>query len=250
MNPKLNNRGRGDGSGIHLTRFSERKVSVNDAPVSSPEAAGAAGGSRGMGFIKGAIDSALALVKSPSGYMTANKEAPATINEIMVNYVAVLAAIPFLATLLGDLWYYSAYAPLGFVGSFVAYAFVSAVLAYILNVVAVYVIAMVIGALAPTFGSVPDQVKAMKLAAFVFTPVFLIGILDIVPLLGVLSILGVLYGLYILYLGLPILLGTPADKTVTYLVAVLVVTVVVYLIMGEIVGLVSAAVFHAGGGIL
>ena len=63
------------------------------------------------------------------------------------------------------------------------------------------------------------------LAAFVYTPVFLIGILSIIPVLGYLSILGLLYGLYILYLGLPILQNTPKDKTVIYTIAVLVVSI-------------------------
>ena len=205
------------------------------------------GGSGAANFIMGTINSAIALVKNPVGYITANKDAPATVMGIMVNYVAVLAAIPFIATLIGYLWYYSLYIPFGFAGSFVAYAFVSAILTYILDVIGVYVIAIVIGALAPTFGSTSTQIKSLKLASFIFTPVFLIGALNIIPFLGVLEILGILYGLYILYLGLPIMLGTPKDKAVTYVVAVVVATLVVYLIIGFIIGAVSVAAFHAGG---
>jgi len=55
----------------------------------------------------GAINSAIALVRNPVNYITSNKDTPATVNGIMLNYVAVLAAIPFFATLIGDLWYYS-----------------------------------------------------------------------------------------------------------------------------------------------
>jgi len=134
------------------------------------------------------------------------------------------------------------------VGSFVAFAFASAILTYILDVVGVYVIALVIGMLAPTFNSSNDRIKSLKLAAFIFSPVFLIGVLNIIPLLGFLEILGVLYGLYILYLGLPIMLGTPKERVVTYLVAVVVATFVVYLVIGAIVGVVTAAVFHFGMG--
>ena len=205
------------------------------------------GGSGAANFIMGTINSAIALVKNPVGYITANKDAPATTMGIMVNYVAVLAAIPFIATLIGYLWYYSLYIPFGFAGSFVAYAFVYAILTYILDVIGVYVIAMVIGILAPSFGSTSNQIKNLKLASFIFTPVFLIGALNIIPFLGVLEFLGILYGLYILYLGLPIMLGTPKDKAVTYVVAVVVATFIVYLIIGFIVGAVSVAAFHVGG---
>jgi hypothetical protein len=198
----------------------------------------------------GTISSAIALVRNPVSYITANKDTQATVMGIMVNYVAVLAAIPFLATLIGDLWYYSLYIPFGFVGSYAAFALVSAVLTYILDVIGVYVIAIVIGMLAPTFKSSSDQIKNLKLAAFIFTPVFLIGVLDIIPILAVLTILGVLYGLYILYLGLPIMLGTPKERTVTYVVAVVIATFVVYLVIGAIIGVISAAIFHVGMGFL
>jgi len=203
-----------------------------------------------MGFVMGTINSAIALVKNPTGYMSANKDAPATVRGIMMNYVAVLAAIPFVATLIGNLWYFNAFLPVGFVGSFVAYAILAAVLTYILDVVAVYVVALVISMLAPTFGSSNDQIKSLKLASFIFTPAFLIGILDLIPILSLLTILGVLYGLYILYLGIPIVLGTPKEKVLGYAIAVVVATFVVYLIIGAIIGVVTAAAFHTGMGII
>ena len=194
----------------------------------------------------GTINSAIALVKNPLSYMTADKDVPATVNSIMINYVAVLAAIPFLATLIGYLWYYDLYIPFGFAGSFVAYAFVYAFLFYILDIVAVYVVALVIGFFAPTFGSSNDRIKSLKLSAFIFTPAFLIGILNIIPFLGILAILGILYGLYILYLGLPILLGTPKERVVTYVVAVVIATFVVYFVLDAIIGVITNAAFHAG----
>jgi hypothetical protein len=203
-----------------------------------------------MNFVMGTINSALALVKSPVGYITANKDAPASVRDIMVNYVAVLAAIPLVATLVGDLWYYALFIPRGFVGSLVAYAFVSGILTYILDVIGVYVLALVIAMLAPTFSSSNDRIKAMKMSAFIFTPVFLIGVVHILPFLDIITIIGVLYGLYILYLGLPILQATPKDKVVTYLVAIVIATFIIYLVIGEIVGLVASLAFHVGVGLL
>jgi hypothetical protein len=201
-----------------------------------------------MAFIMNPITSAFALVRNPIAFIAANKETPATVRGIMLNYVAVLAAIPFFATLIGNLWYYNLYLPFGFAGSLAAYAFVRAILVYILDVVAVYVIAMVIRMLAPTFNSSVDQIKSLKLAAYIYTPVFLISILDLIPILNVITILGVLYGLYILYLGLPILLATPKERVLTYVVAVVIATFVVYLVVGAIVGAITAAVFLASLG--
>jgi hypothetical protein len=198
-----------------------------------------------MGFVMNSINSAIALVKSPGAFISANKDTPSTVNDIMIKYVAVLAAIPFFATLIGDLWYYSLYLPIGFVGSFAGYAFTSAVLTYIFDVIAVYVIAVVIRILAPTFNSSVDQIKSLKLAAYIYTPVFLIAVVNIIPLLSVLAILGVLYGLYILYLGLPIILGTPKEKVIGYVVGIVIATIIVYVVFGLIISAVTFAAFAA-----
>jgi hypothetical protein len=197
----------------------------------------------------GTINSAIALIKNPVGYMTANKDVPATTRDLMM-YVAVLAAIPFFATLIGDLWYYSVFALFGFVGSYVAYAFTAAILTYIFDVIAVYIMAIIIRMLAPTFGSTADPIKSLKLAAFIYTPAFLAGIFNIIPFLGIIALLGLLYGLYILYMGLPIMVGTPKDKTVTYTIAVLVAVFVVYFIFAAILGGITAAIFLTRFGIL
>jgi hypothetical protein len=219
-----------DTSGLHV-----RPTSPTDAPaVGSPSTGG------GM-FIMGAINSAIALVKNPVAFMTADKDKPATVNSIMINYVAVLAAIPFFATLIGDLWYYSLFAT--FVGSYIEYAVVYAVVVYILDVIAVYVIGLVIQMLSSNFASTKDLIKSLKLSAYIFTPAFLIAVLNIIPFLGVLGILGLLYGLYILYLGLPIVLGTSKEKVVPYVVAIVVATLIIYFVIGIIVSAVTAAFF-------
>jgi hypothetical protein len=192
-------------------------------------------------FIMGTINSAIALVKSPLSFMTAEKDASATVNSIMINYVAVLAAIPFVATLIGYLWYYSLF---GFYANFlIGYAFTLAILTYILDVVAVYVVGVIIQMLSNNFGSMNDRIKSLKLSAWIFTPAFLIGVLNIIPFLGILTFLGILYGLYILYLGLPVVLNTPKDKVVPYVVVTVVATFIVYVVIGAIIGVITAAVF-------
>ncbi|HEY6282493.1 MAG TPA: Yip1 family protein [Nitrososphaerales archaeon] len=223
-----------------------RKAPFRDVPNSPPSGSGAASSS--SNFIMGTINSAIELVKNPAGFITAHQGDPATRNEIMVKYVAVLALIPLFATLIGNLWYYSLFARFTLVGSFAAYAFVQAVLTYVLDVAAVYVIAIVIRMLAPTFNSTVDEIKSLKLAAYIFTPAFLIAILDIIPPLRGLTFLGVLYGLYILYIGLPIVLATPKDKVVTYVVAVVVATLVVFVVIGVIISLIAVLAFAASFG--
>ena len=140
----------------------------------------------------------------------------------------ILALVPLVGRLIGDLIFYS--------GNGVGYAIAGSIVAYILDVIAVFVVGIIIWKLAPSFNTSTNQSKATVLAAFVYTPAFLIGILSIVPVLGYLAILGLLYGLYILYKGLPIMLNTPTDKRVMYVVAILIISLVVELIISLVLG--------------
>ncbi|MDA4131290.1 MAG: YIP1 family protein, partial [Thaumarchaeota archaeon] len=148
-----------------------------------------------VGTFKHAID----LVRSPSSVMTAYKDSDNSVKSLMIHYVAVLAAVPFIATLIGDLWYYSLFGFLGFSRFFGAYAIGAAIFTYIGDLAAVFIAGFIIWKLAPNFGTQTTQARATRLAAYAFTPAFLIGILDIIPPLSFLTFLGLLYGLYILY---------------------------------------------------
>jgi hypothetical protein len=184
-----------------------------------------------MDEMKGAINNAIALVKDPVGYMTRNKNFTTSVNSLMINYVAIIALIPLIARLIGDLAFYR---------SGLGYAIGGAILSYILDLVAVFIIGYIIWKLAPSFQTSIDQPKSTVLAAYVYTPVFLIGILSIIPALGILSILGVLYGIYILYRGIPILLNTPPDKVIVYTITILVAALVVSVIISAIIGAADA----------
>ena len=90
-----------------------------------------------MGTIKHAFD----LVKSPASVMTAYKDSNSLLNSLIINYVAILAAIDFIGTLIGDLLFFGA-----------GYAIASAILYYILGIVQVFVVGFIIWKLAPNFG--------------------------------------------------------------------------------------------------
>src|SRR5271156_5558522 len=75
------------------------------AVASAPSPVASQGGSPKM-RITSVFKTAIAIVKNPVGYMKENHTA-LPLKSLMINYVAVLAAIPFFATLLGDLWYYA-----------------------------------------------------------------------------------------------------------------------------------------------
>lgn len=161
---------------------------------------------------------------------------PATIGGIYKNYVMILAAIGPVCMLIGLLVFGMPYIsfPMG-------YLLAQAVVSYVMALIGCYVLALIIDALAPSFGGTKDKVKAFKVAAYSSTAAWVVGIFYLLPLLASLGIIGAIYSLYLLYLGLPVLMKTPADKSVVYTVAVIVAAIVIYVVIGAISGRILAA---------
>jgi hypothetical protein len=209
----------------------------------SSSSGGSGGGSspKASFRISSAFSNAIALIRNPTGFMNVNRDNDTSIQTLMVNYVAVLAVVPFVATLIGDSLFH-----LSFGGLALGYGFALAIVSYILDIVAVFVVGFIMWKLGPSFGTTTTQIRATRLAAYTFTPFFLASIFDIIPIVGgIIAFLGVLYGLYILYLGMPIVLNTPKDRVISYLIVTIVVTFVVYFIIAAIIGAITAALFLA-----
>jgi hypothetical protein len=107
------------------------------------------------------------------------------------------------------------------------------VVQYVLTLVVVYVVALIIDNLAPTFGGTKNQVQALKVAAYSYTPAWVAGIFSLIPGLRFLGILG-LYSLYLLYLGLPVLMKSPKEKALGYTVVVIIVAVILSVVVGVV----------------
>ena len=65
-------------------------------------------------------------------------------------------------------------------------------------------------------------------------PAWLAGVFGLVPMLSILSLLG-LYSIYLLHTGIAALMKPPANKAVLYTIAVFVVMIVIWLVIGGIV---------------
>jgi hypothetical protein len=80
--------------------------------------------------------------------------------------------------------------------------------------------------------------QALKLVAYSETPVWIAGVLGIVPALGMIAgLVGALYAIYIFYLGLPVMMKTPQDKVIPYMVVSAIVVIVLAVVAGAIAGL-------------
>ena len=161
---------------------------------------------------------------------------PHTVQGLYTQYVMILAAIGPVAAFIG----YSLIGVSGFGFSYrvpIAAGLAHMVMSYLLTLGSVYVMALVIDALAPTFGGTKNFMQAFKVAAFAPTAAWIAGIFAIIPMLGILALVG-LYSVYLLYLGLPLLMKVPSEKAVPYLV----VLVVVFIVVGVVIAALSALV--------
>ena len=111
-------------------------------------------------------------------------------------------------------------------------------------------VALIIDALAPTFGSTKDQMQALKTAVYSMTAYWVASAFQIIPGLGSLvAIAGGLYGLYLLYLGLPFTMKTPTDKAVPYTAVIVVCTIVVMFVLNLVLFSVVGIGAIGGGGL-
>src|SRR3990170_1198533 len=150
-------------------------------------------------------------------------------------YIVPLAAIPAIAGFIGLTVFGVFGYRLGFMRG-LSHAIVN----YVLTLVGVYICALVIDKLAPTFESKPSTIQALKLVAYASTASWIAGVVTIIPALAPIAIIGGLYSIYLFYLGLPVLMKTPQAKVVQYMVVsaiiVIVVLVLVNFVSGTIVG--------------
>jgi hypothetical protein len=108
----------------------------------------------------------------------------------------------------------------------------SAVVDYGLALLAVYLLALAVSALAPAFGGAASRDQALKLVAYSGTAVWLAGVFALYPTLGFpLAVLGGLYSLYALYLGLGPLMRPAPERTLTYFAAVLACALVLAMVL-------------------
>lgn len=162
---------------------------------------------------------------------------PATVGSLYTGYIAILAALPAIA---------------GFIkGSLIGTSFLGVtvrasigagigqmLLGYALSLALAYVVALIIDALAPTFGGQKNIVQALKTVAYTWTAVWVAGIGAIVPWLSLLILLaGAIYSIYLLYLGLPHTMKCPQDKAGGYTAVSVIVAFVLGWIVRWIVGL-------------
>lgn len=180
------------------------------------------------------VERAKNIIVTPKTEWEVIKKEDLTINQMFTQYAVILAAIPVVANFIG----------ISFIGvsiPFIDYSYRvpvgrglgNMIVMYLLSLGGVYLVAFIMDALAPSFGSTKNIISSLKVAVFSYTAVWLAGVFSIIPILSILSILGI-YSLYLLYLGMKSIKEVPQDKLVGYFLVVIIITIVIYFVVSYI----------------
>ncbi|MBZ0223465.1 MAG: YIP1 family protein [Dokdonella sp.] len=167
---------------------------------------------------------------------------PATVADLYKNYIAIVAAIPVIAGFIkGSLigyggWGFTARTPIGS-------GIVAAVIGYALSLGVVYLISLIVDALAPNFGGQKNPVQALKVTAYAWTASWIAGIGALVPWLGwLITLAGFAYAIYLMFIGLPETMKCPPEKSGGYTA----VSIIIGIVLSWIVAIVVAGIAGTG----
>lgn len=163
-----------------------------------------------------------------------------TIADLYKGYIVILAAIPAVFGFL-KMSVIGVSVPLaGTVRIGIGAGLASMVLGYVLSLVMVYVMALLIDALAPSFDGQRDRTQALKAVAYSYTATWIAGFGQILPWFAfIIALAGGIYAIYLLYLGLPHTMKCPPQKAAGYTAVAIIIAIVLSIIVGILVGTVS-----------
>jgi hypothetical protein len=129
---------------------------------------------------------------------------------ILIGYVAPLAAIPPVCDLIGSALFNR------LLTIDPASAIIRAGVTWLVSVALVFFLGVLINAVAENFEADKDDLAAQKVAAYSLTPAFLSGVFSLWPPLWWLSLFALAAMVFLMYRGLPILMKAPVERALSY----------------------------------
>ena len=169
------------------------------------------------------IKRVIAILTKPKDEFEVIKNEEMSVGDMYMKYALIVAAIPVVARFLGFLLFGR-----GFFGT--GRILFWMILQYAASLAAVYILAMVIDALAPSFGAQKDMNRSMKVAVFSSTAAWVAGAFEIIPRLRILALIGGFYSLYLLFISMKSLKEPPEEKAAGYTIVSIIAYIAVFLI--------------------
>jgi hypothetical protein len=178
-----------------------RRFSVEDARARAEQAL------RKSEFI---LSRAYGLFSEPKKEWEQIRAEETTVPNILIGYVAPLAAIPPVCDLIGSALFNR------LLTIDPASAIIRAGVTWLVSVALVFFLGVLINAVAGNFEADKDDLAAQKVAAYSLTPAFLSGVFSLWPPLWWLSLFALAAMVFLMYRGLPILMKAPVERALSY----------------------------------
>jgi MFS family permease len=187
------------------------------------------------------VDRATAITLRPQTEWPVIAAEPNSFAGIFTGYVAPLAAIGPIALIIGLSIVGIGVPFLGTYRTPLGTSIVQGIVTFVMVLIGVAIMTAIAGWLAPHFGGRRDNVAALKLVGYAYTPAFIAGILGLFPPLSFLEIFAGLWTLYVFYRGAAPLLMSSADKALAYTATCVVCGIVLGFIGMSVAGAVGIA---------
>jgi len=170
------------------------------------------------------------ILLEPRGEWVKIAAEPATVQSLYTGWIMILAAIGPIALLLS------------------VHSLQIAIAQYVLSLIITFVLALIVDALAPSFGGAKDFVASLKLTAYAYTVAWLAGIFNLLGIVGgVFTLIATIYAIYTFFLGAPVLNKSSVDKAVPFTIVVVLCGIVLGLLAGYVFsGMMMTPRMHAG----
>ena len=169
------------------------------------------------------IRRARALLVSPRTEWPVIAAETATVQGLYREYFMILAAIPPICqfvkvSILGYAWHGFRIYRLG-----IGAGLTAALVEYVASLAAIYVLAIIVEALAPNFGGQANRLQALKATGYAYTASWIAGVGLILPgVAGLIALAGAIYSVYLFYLGLPSTMKVLPERATGYTAVVVI----------------------------
>jgi hypothetical protein len=145
------------------------------------------------------VDRIKGIVMDPRNEWPKIAAEPATVQSLYTGWIMILAAIGPVALLVS------------------LHSIQLAIAQYVLSLIITFVLALIVDALAPSFGGEKDFIASLKLTAYSYTVAWLAGIFYLLGILGgLVALLATIYALYTFFLGAPVLKKSTLERAVPF----------------------------------
>jgi hypothetical protein len=175
------------------------------------------------------------ILLSPRAEWSAIGAEPVTPGDVWLGYVVPLALVAPVALAISQVALGTSFPMVGVVKAALVTGVGAALLTFAMSLLQVAVLAYCVNAMAPRFQAVQDRLAALQVVAYSMTPVWLAGILYLLPALSFLWVVAALYAFVLAMLGLRTLMRCTPQQALAYAFTTLAIAFAVWVVTGTIV---------------